>query len=135
MKTPYRYGALLAAIALARVSVLAQVPGPERVPVTDPDRLERMGFDRDARNVFVWSKADMGGASASPRAAAPAPESLGDVGGLYHRAGASAFRPSVRNSPPSFETSPGRAATRTPAPTTRSTRGPSCSFRCPTAPD
>ena len=71
MKTLCRYGVLLAAIALARVSVLAQVPGPEQVPVKDPDRLEKMGFDRDARNVFVWSKADLGGVSASSRAAAP----------------------------------------------------------------
>ena len=81
MKTLCRYGVLLAAIALARVSVLAQVPGPEQVPVKDPDRLEKMGFDRDARNVYVWSKADLGRASASSRAAAPAPESWGTAAG------------------------------------------------------
>lgn len=48
----------LAGFLLASASLRAQVPSTERIPVTAPDRLERMGFDRDARNVFVWSKAD-----------------------------------------------------------------------------
>ena len=38
--------------------LLAQVPASERSPITDPDRLERLGFSRDARNVFEWTRLD-----------------------------------------------------------------------------
>jgi len=65
-------------LALACGAGLAQVPSSERIAVTDPDRLERMGFSRDARNVFVWSKADVG---PSPRAAASEPETWGTAAG------------------------------------------------------
>jgi hypothetical protein len=50
-------GALLAAARL----LIAQVPPEERIPITDPDRLEAMGFPRDATNVSIWSKADLKG--------------------------------------------------------------------------
>ena len=38
----------------------AQVPPEERIPITDPDRLEALGLARDATNVYVWSKAPGG---------------------------------------------------------------------------
>jgi hypothetical protein len=38
----------------------AQVPEEERIQVTDPARLEEMGFPRDATNVYVWTKARLG---------------------------------------------------------------------------
>jgi hypothetical protein len=44
----------------------AQVPPEERLPLTDPDRLESLGFPRDATNVFVWSKANAAAPSGSP---------------------------------------------------------------------
>ncbi len=40
-------------LAAAAPLVLAQVPASDRIPVTDPDRLEQLGFPRDARHVFV----------------------------------------------------------------------------------
>jgi hypothetical protein len=39
-------------VAVARL-LPAQVPASERIPVTDPDRLQELGFPRDSRNVFV----------------------------------------------------------------------------------
>lgn len=51
--------------------LLAQVPPEERIPVTDPDRLEKMGFPRDAKNVYVWSKADLKGGTVEKAVAAP----------------------------------------------------------------
>ena len=54
----YRYSIFLAGLVLASTSVRGQVPASERIPVTDPDRLQKMGFDRHARNVFEWSRAD-----------------------------------------------------------------------------
>jgi len=56
---------------LACGPVVAQVPASERIPVTEPERLEKMGFSRDARNLFVWSRADLGGRTADPRASVP----------------------------------------------------------------
>ena len=77
-----RYSVFLAGFVLASASSLrAQVPPSERIPVTDPDRLEKMGFDRDARNVFVWSKADAGASSASDAAAESEPKSWGTSAG------------------------------------------------------
>ena len=55
-------GTLLSAAAL-----MAQVPAEERIPITDPDRLQRLGFPRDARNIFVWSRADRDGAGPGSR--------------------------------------------------------------------
>jgi len=65
-----RFLRTLVVIAVAGGSLSAQVPESEKVSVTDPDRLERMGFPRDARNVFIWSKADLGNPPAGPHAAA-----------------------------------------------------------------
>jgi hypothetical protein len=48
-------------LALIGASLFAQVPADERIPVTDPDRLESWGFPRDAKDVYVWSKADLKG--------------------------------------------------------------------------
>jgi hypothetical protein len=42
-------GVVLAAAAVAQTSPV------ERVRITDPDRLEALGFPRDAENVFSWS--------------------------------------------------------------------------------
>ena len=56
-------------------------PGPpeERIPIRDPDRLEALGFSRDATNVYIWSKADLG---RSPQQAAVSEEpNWGDATG------------------------------------------------------
>ena len=62
--------------------LLAQVPPEERIPITDPDRLERMGFPRDAKNVYVWSKADLGGSRAKDSANVETPETWGTQAGF-----------------------------------------------------
>jgi hypothetical protein len=49
-----------ASIVFVAGAAAAQVPPEERIPITDPDRLQALGFPRDARNVAVWSKADLG---------------------------------------------------------------------------
>jgi len=69
-------------LALIGASVLAQVPAGERIPITDPDRLERMGFPRNARNVFVWSKLDRSDPGLSSEKAAASPETWGDQHGF-----------------------------------------------------
>src|SRR5262245_36509270 len=69
MRRAMRYAIALVGIVLASGGGLAQVPDSERIPVTDPDAVEKMGFERDARNVFVWSKADLGQFPASNKAA------------------------------------------------------------------
>jgi len=70
------------AAALIAGPALAQIPAEERIPITDPDRLERMGFPRNARNVFDWSKRDRKGpASVDPKAAAT-PETWGTETGF-----------------------------------------------------
>jgi hypothetical protein len=56
--TPRRLS-IAGALWLAAGILTGQVPAHERIPITNPDRLEAMGFPRDARNVFVWSKADL----------------------------------------------------------------------------
>ena len=38
--------------------LMARVPDGERIRITDPDRLQALGFPRDATNVFVRDKAD-----------------------------------------------------------------------------
>ena len=49
---------LVAALSfLGSIVLLGQVPIEERIPLRDPDRLEALGFPRDATNVYVWSKA------------------------------------------------------------------------------
>lgn len=48
-------------LALTGGRLFAQVPPEERIPVRDPDRLEALGFPRDASNVYVWSKAEPAG--------------------------------------------------------------------------
>jgi hypothetical protein len=40
--------------------LFGQIPESERIPITDPDRLQRMGLPRDAKNVFEWTKLDRG---------------------------------------------------------------------------
>ena len=68
---------LLAGAVLA----FAQAPAQERIPVTDPDRLEAFGFPRDAQNVYVWSKADTGRGRPKGTAAVEAPETWGTAAG------------------------------------------------------
>ena len=73
---------LLAAVFSAATRlVLAQIPAEERIRITDPDRLERMGFPRDAGNVFVWSKAKLAGGALLDEKAAAAPETWGPATG------------------------------------------------------
>ncbi|MEX1244205.1 MAG: S-layer homology domain-containing protein [Thermoanaerobaculia bacterium] len=50
--------------------LFGQAPIEERIPITDPDRLESLGLPRDATNVYEWSKA---------AAAAPATATFDDV--------------------------------------------------------
>jgi len=76
---------VLLGVVLGVGSALAQIPAGERIPVTDPNRLERMGFASDARNVFVWSKLD--GHSALDEKATSTPETWGDQAGFTTVAG------------------------------------------------
>src|SRR5262245_20463680 len=69
-------------LALIGAIVSVQVPGEERIPITDPDRLERMGFPRNARNVFVWSKLDRSDPGLSGEKAAASPENWGTQNGF-----------------------------------------------------
>jgi hypothetical protein len=55
---------LIAIVLLQTGVLLAQIPPEERIPIRDPDRLEALGFPRDAQNVYVWSKADLKGSRA-----------------------------------------------------------------------
>jgi S-layer homology domain len=66
------FGALVFAVPL-----LAQVPAAERIPITDADRLERLGRPRDARNVFEWAKLDRSGEASVGGKAASTPETWG----------------------------------------------------------
>jgi hypothetical protein len=70
------------AVALSSVPVLAQVPASERIPVIDPERLQQMGLQRDARNVFVWSKLDRSSGTPLDPRAADSPETWGDQSGF-----------------------------------------------------
>ena len=69
-------------LALIGASLWAQVPAEERIPITDPDRLQRMGFPRNARNVFVWSKLDRSGPARSDEKAGASPETWGTQKGF-----------------------------------------------------
>ena len=68
---------LAGALALAGGWLQAQVPPEERIPIQDPNRLEALGFSRDATNVYVWSKADLGGSRATEAANLENPETWG----------------------------------------------------------
>jgi hypothetical protein len=64
---------LLTVLALVLSAAgIAQVPESERTRVTDPDRLEAMGFPRDATNVYVAKNLDR------------VPSEADDFGGDYH---------------------------------------------------
>ncbi len=70
--------ALIACVlSLAGGRLLAQVPPEERIAIRDPERLEALGFSRDATNVYVWSKADLGGGRATETANLENPETWG----------------------------------------------------------
>ena len=70
--------ALIACVlSLAAGRLLAQVPPEERIPIRDPERLEALGFSRDASNVYVWSRADLGGSRAAETANLESPETWG----------------------------------------------------------
>jgi hypothetical protein len=79
-----------AAVFFGARFLLAQGPPEERIPIRDPDRLEELGFPRDATSVYVWSKADLGRKGA---ARVEAPESWGTATGYTnvfgHELGAS----------------------------------------------
>jgi hypothetical protein len=62
--------------------LLAQVPASERIPITDPDRLEKMGFSRNARGVFVWSKLDRRGVASLDSTGADTPDTWGTQNGF-----------------------------------------------------
>ncbi len=66
---------------VAVAPLFAQVPPEERIPITDPDRLEALGFPRSAPNVFVWSKADLGRNLPKDTAATRTAETWGTQGG------------------------------------------------------
>ena len=68
-------------LALAGGRLFAQVPPEERIPITDPDRLEALGFPRGATNVSVWSKADLGGGRPDVASSPGAPETWGTAVG------------------------------------------------------
>ncbi len=51
---------LTGTLLLAGGGLLAQVTPDERIPIRDRDRLDALGFPRDATNLFVWSRADLG---------------------------------------------------------------------------
>ena len=77
-----RRAVLLAGVLLlASGWLLAQIPAEERVPVRDPDRLQALGFARDATNVYVWSKADLKGGPALDQKATATPETWGTATG------------------------------------------------------
>jgi hypothetical protein len=81
-------GALLLCAGGIVPPAMAQVPEEERIPVTDPAALERMGFRRDATNVYIWSKANLhqtGGAEER------APEEFGSAKGFNTYMGFTAF--------------------------------------------
>ena len=71
---------VLVALALGILSLqaLGQVPASDRTLVTDPNQLERMGFPRDATNVYIGNKPPAAGAMAVE------PTSPNDFGGGYH---------------------------------------------------
>jgi hypothetical protein len=64
-------------LSLAGGRLLAQVPAKERIPIRDPERLEALGFSRDATNVYVWSRAELGASLAAGPANLESPETWG----------------------------------------------------------
>ena len=82
-------------VSLGGSFLIARVPNGERVPITDPDRLQVLGFPRDATNVFVRARADLVGKAAE---AIDAPETWGPSTGYtvlmnhqFHAADASEY--------------------------------------------
>ncbi|MEP6994648.1 MAG: S-layer homology domain-containing protein [Acidobacteriota bacterium] len=73
----YRAVLLAGLLSLGGRLLFAQVPAAERIPIRDPDRLQALGFPRDATNVYVWSKADLGGSRAKESANLESPETWG----------------------------------------------------------
>ena len=63
---------------LGVAQLFGQAPSGERIPITDPDRLESLGLPRDATNVYQWSKLG---------AAVQAPETWGTAIGVTTVAG------------------------------------------------
>ena len=53
-----RAALFLVAFAWLEARMLGQIPAEERTPITDPDRLEKLGYPKAAKNVFLWSRAD-----------------------------------------------------------------------------
>ncbi len=83
----FRRTVVLAAVLLAGRSLLAQIPQEERIPIRDRDRLAALGFPRDARNVYLWSKADLGGSRAKDAEAIEDPETWGTAVGYSNAFG------------------------------------------------
>lgn len=73
----YRAVLLAGLLSLGGRLLFAQVPAEERIPMRDPARLQALGFPRDATNVYVWSKADLGGSRAKDSANLETPETWG----------------------------------------------------------
>jgi hypothetical protein len=84
---------------LAAAPMAGQVPASERIPVTDPVELIRMGFPGDAKGVFLWSK--LAPASGGP-VARKAAETWGPAAG-YTAMGAHDLQTSFANMHSSFE--------------------------------
>jgi hypothetical protein len=61
---------IVGTLLLGAPLLIAQVPASERIPIRDPDRLEALGFPRDAANVSVWSRLDLGTGRAPDTASA-----------------------------------------------------------------
>ncbi len=70
-----------AGLVLAAGLLSAQAPLSERIPITDPDRLAKLGFRRDAKEVYVWSGADPSDGRSAAAAAVRTPESWGTAPG------------------------------------------------------
>ncbi len=99
------YALGLAHLAIGAGLLVAQVPAEERIPIRDPDRLEALGFPRDATDVAVWSRAGLGTKGRS-MPATDAPETWGTAGG-YSSAYAHQMKPSFS---PAFARSVGRTS-------------------------
>jgi hypothetical protein len=70
-------------LLLAASSALSQVPEAERVRVTDPDRLQEMGFAPDATNVYMRTR---GAEPSAPRS------TFGGATGFFSYAGMPSFQ-------------------------------------------
>ena len=76
-----------AIFSLGAACLLAQVPVGERIPITNPERLEKLSFARDAKNVYVRSRADLGPRGAKRGAAAREVQTWGSSAGYSDIAG------------------------------------------------